>query len=40
MCKRTEIRRDEIPDKTFRNVYAEIGVRRTAGCKNKGHGRK
>jgi hypothetical protein len=39
MCKRTKIWRDEILDKMFRDIYAEIGFRRTR-CKNKGYGRK
>jgi hypothetical protein len=35
-CQVTNIQRDEIPEKGFRNTDAKIGFMRTVRCKVKG----
>jgi hypothetical protein len=35
MYEENKIWRDEILDKRFENIDAEIGIRRSVGCKNK-----
>jgi hypothetical protein len=35
-CEGTKFWKVEILDKKYRNVDAEMGIRRTVGCKNKG----
>jgi hypothetical protein len=39
-CEGTRICRDDILDKEFRNITAEVGIWKILGRKNKGHWRK
>jgi hypothetical protein len=39
-CEGTNTSKDEILVKRFRNIDAEMNVRRTVGCKDKGNGRR